>query len=216
MHDRRERLTFGHTTSTVALLPRITDHTLWSRYSVPWLSIILICVRHSQVTHGRNLVAQLLSFPPNARIICHVPLHFNLLLSRMMLGRRVTTKTMLDVIRSVGRNRNASNRSLITVSTSKTPIRHFNRRVLPVSTTLRNKSTAAAATDLEEDHLHAASGNAQGHAAAAEARNELNNSHAESWMINLGRGTNNQWLTGPRSEDWFTGLPPSQCPGKSL
>lgn len=123
---------------------------------------------------------------------------------------------MLDVIRSVGRNRNASNRSLITVSSSKTPIRHFNRRTLPVSTILRNKSTAAAATDLEEDHLDASSGNAQGHAAAAEARNELNNSHTESWMINLGRGTNNQWLTGPRSEDWFTGLPPSQCPGKSL
>jgi hypothetical protein len=36
----------------------------------------------------------------------------------------------------------------------------------------------------------------------------------EAWMINLGRGDNDQWLTGPRDEDeWFTGLKPSLCPG---
>lgn len=148
----------------------------------------------------------------------------------MMLGRKVNAKTMLDAIRSIGRNGNGShnNRSLYTVSTCKTngtpmPIRHFNRRTLPLSNFLRNRSSAAAASSgsVEEEYLDVADGNAtananaQGHAAAAEARNKLNMSHAEAWMINVGRGTNNQWLTGPRSEDWFTGLPPSQCPGKS-
>ena len=36
----------------------------------------------------------------------------------------------------------------------------------------------------------------------------------EAWMVNLGRNDDNAWLTGPRNEqEWFTGVPPSQCPG---
>ena len=41
-------------------------------------------------------------------------------------------------------------------------------------------------------------------------------SHEESWMINLGRGNVNAWLTGVRSDEWFTGVIPSKCPGKFL
>lgn len=35
----------------------------------------------------------------------------------------------------------------------------------------------------------------------------------EAWMVNLGRG-DNEWLTGPRGRDWFTGKAPDVCPGK--
>ena len=35
----------------------------------------------------------------------------------------------------------------------------------------------------------------------------------EDWMINLGRGRNNEWLIGPRPKEWFTGLIPDLCPG---
>ncbi len=39
-------------------------------------------------------------------------------------------------------------------------------------------------------------------------------SHEEAWMVNLGRGDNNEWLTGPRDADeWFTGKQPKICPG---
>ena len=36
----------------------------------------------------------------------------------------------------------------------------------------------------------------------------------EAWAANLGRGNDDAWLNGPRSEDWYTGVPPTQlCPG---
>jgi hypothetical protein len=55
----------------------------------------------------------------------------------------------------------------------------------------------------------------RGHAEAAAARATSHLSHDESWMINLGRGNNNEWLLGPRDEDdWFTGLKPTVCPGE--
>ena len=34
----------------------------------------------------------------------------------------------------------------------------------------------------------------------------------DAWKKNLGRESED-WLLGPRADDWFTGLPPSQCPG---
>ncbi len=40
-------------------------------------------------------------------------------------------------------------------------------------------------------------------------------SHQEAWMVNLGRG-DEAWLSGPRHSDWFTGLEPIACPGKSV
>lgn len=56
---------------------------------------------------------------------------------------------------------------------------------------------------------------ARGHAEAAAARATSHLSHDESWMINLGRGNNNEWLLGPRdADDWFTGLKPTLCPGE--
>jgi hypothetical protein len=80
------------------------------------------------------------------------------------------------------------------------------------STLLRNKSTAAALAD--DDYGDVLNGNSSGHAAAMEARVSMDKSHEEAWMINLGRGNDNEWLSGPRPQEWFTGLPPSKCPGK--
>lgn len=34
-----------------------------------------------------------------------------------------------------------------------------------------------------------------------------------AWMINLGRNDDNEWLTGPRGREWFTGVHPRECPG---
>lgn len=42
----------------------------------------------------------------------------------------------------------------------------------------------------------------------------ISSSHKEGWMVNLGRGKNNEWLSQQRSEEWYTGVPPSSCPGK--
>lgn len=60
----------------------------------------------------------------------------------------------------------------------------------------------------------------QGLAAAAEMRaadgdtnNNARASHEEAWMINLGRGNDNEWLTGPREDAWYTGVHPRDCPG---
>lgn len=38
-------------------------------------------------------------------------------------------------------------------------------------------------------------------------------SHQEAWMVNLGRG-DEEWLSKPRSGEWFTGMEPSVCPGE--
>lgn len=80
------------------------------------------------------------------------------------------------------------------------------------STASRHKSTAAAVVDDDSDN--GLSGHSTGHTTAKEARASINRSHEEAWMINLGRGNDNEWLTGPRPLEWFTGLPPSMCPGK--
>ena len=53
-------------------------------------------------------------------------------------------------------------------------------------------------------------GSSNGIAAGAEW---MGRSHYESWMANLGRG-DEAWLSRPRSQDWYTGLQPGNCPGK--
>jgi hypothetical protein len=77
----------------------------------------------------------------------------------------------------------------------------------------RFKSTMAAYDEEGEDdsidYRH------QGHVAAAKARaSDAVKSHDEAWRINLGRDGDNEWLTGPRDQDWFTGVAPRECPGK--
>ena len=42
-----------------------------------------------------------------------------------------------------------------------------------------------------------------------------NRSNYQEWMVNLGRG-DDEWLSKPRSGEWFTGLEPSICPGELL
>jgi hypothetical protein len=77
---------------------------------------------------------------------------------------------------------------------------------------------AAAPLPSRLDYAHS------GHIAAAQQRAKLLSQTAasaaaaatESWRINLGRGHDNEWLTGPRpADDWFTGVSPTNraCPG---
>jgi hypothetical protein len=38
--------------------------------------------------------------------------------------------------------------------------------------------------------------------------------HDDAWRINMGRDGDNEWLTGPRPTEWFTGVAPANnCPG---
>ena len=80
----------------------------------------------------------------------------------------------------------------------------------------RWKSTRVAplydADDSDGDELEVRT---KGFAAAAQLRATEKLSHDEPWMINLGRGIDNDWLTGPRDDDWFTGIHPRDCPGKA-
>lgn len=74
----------------------------------------------------------------------------------------------------------------------------------------RWKSTVAAYGDSDDEEMFHKT---RGHAEAAQVRSGF--SHEEAWMVNLGRGDNNEWLLGPRdSDEWFTGLKPTLCPGE--
>jgi hypothetical protein len=76
----------------------------------------------------------------------------------------------------------------------------------------RFKSTMAAYDDGEDDDIDYRH---QGHVAAAQARaSDSSKSHEEAWAINLGRDGENEWLTGTRNQEWFTGVAPPKCPGE--
>lgn len=123
-----------------------------------------------------------------------------------MFARQSTRALAAASLRSTaGRKQLSTSRKLAT------RLRKTSTRVRRKTTVSRHKSTAAAVVDYEDDVFTDSS---IGHAAAAEARTNMDKSHEEAWMINLGRGNENEWLTGPRSEEWFTGLAPSKCPGK--
>ena len=87
----------------------------------------------------------------------------------------------------------------------------------------RWKSTMSSAayedSDSDDDHHHSLETRTKGLAAAAEIRAASEDSattsasHEEAWMINLGRGNDNEWLTGPREDAWYTGVHPRDCPG---
>ena len=86
--------------------------------------------------------------------------------------------------------------------------------------TRRWKSTAAAFVDDSdsdpEDTIF--DSRSKGFSDAAKMRalrsaGEVASSHEEAWMINLGRGEDNAWLTGPREDSWWTGVHPRDCPG---
>jgi hypothetical protein len=77
----------------------------------------------------------------------------------------------------------------------------------------RWKSTMASQDEFSDEDEEI--DRSQGHAEAVVARAKTVHSHEESWMINLGRDGDNEWLLGPRDpDDWFTGLKPTVCPGK--
>ena len=124
----------------------------------------------------------------------------------MMFARQSTRALAAASLRSSAGRKQLSTSQKLALRLRKTSIRQ-------TSTVSRHKSTAAAALteDYEDDLLLDST---IGQRAAAEARTSLHKAHDEAWMINLGRGNDNEWLTGPRPEEWFTGLSPSKCPGK--
>ena len=88
------------------------------------------------------------------------------------------------------------------------------RQALKSSTSLRYKCAVAVEPVAQYDDDEVFAAKSKGHAAAAAARIKSDRPLDETWRINLGRGNVNQWLSGPRSEDWFTGMHPSCCPGE--
>ena len=84
-----------------------------------------------------------------------------------------------------------------------------------ISTNRRWKSTAAVYDSDSDGDNNMENHPSKGFSAAQQLRTPENKlSHEEAWMINLGRGNDNEWLTGPREKEWFTGIHPSDCPGK--
>ena len=74
----------------------------------------------------------------------------------------------------------------------------------------RNKSSGAAFRDQCEDEDEPAS-----IVGRCGRGGHVERSRQEAWMVNLGRG-DDEWLSGPRDVDWFTGIEPSACPGEYL
>jgi len=77
---------------------------------------------------------------------------------------------------------------------------------------IRNKSDGAAFRQVEEyddDGGYVIGGTS---AVAGAIGADAGRSHHEAWMVNLGRG-DDDWLTGPRDVEWFTGKAPHVCPG---
>ena len=72
---------------------------------------------------------------------------------------------------------------------------------------LRSKSSGAAFRAQYDDELETAMNGTRG---------EEERSVRESWMVNLGRSGDEEWLTGPRGGDWFTGVAPDVCPGECV
>jgi Sulfatase-modifying factor enzyme 1 len=118
--------------------------------------------------------------------------------------------------------------SIMTSTTPSTKTSRLSdaRAALMSDSISRRKSTMASyaeSDDEEENTIYVVENTAgsdkrlsshHGHAEAAKSRVDGMTSLDDSWRINLGRGDNNAWLTGPRNEDeWFTGLKPSVCPG---
>ena len=81
---------------------------------------------------------------------------------------------------------------------------------------IRNKSSGAAFSrqsdedDDNNDDVVAAGDSSNGIAGGGSMANK---SQYESWMANLNRGTDNTWLSKPRTVEWYTGLQPTVCPG---
>ena len=89
--------------------------------------------------------------------------------------------------------------------------RHF---VLEASSAARWQSTQTEVYDSEDDLDY----RSKGLVSAAALRVASSSAYVDGlWKVNLHRGTDNAWLTGPRlAHDWFTGLPPKDCPGKRV
>ena len=134
---------------------------------------------------------------------------------RQLLTRRTSlqpSKYFSDSTSSSTRNRNVPGASVPLDFKALCLPEDVSRRSLSTSTLYekRHQSSVRVATFVDED-------------SECVSYFPKNTSHVtppiqktqyEDWMINLGRGRNKVWLTGPRPKDWFTGLNPELCPGK--
>jgi hypothetical protein len=126
----------------------------------------------------------------------------------MMLARNTAVKkTVFSCLRSVGGKRNLFSNSKSSISSSSGFTLHHRSARPALTVTLRQSSSAAPRDEAEDYHVPP-----EGVVAPVAPQY----SHKEAWMINLGRGRENAWLTGPRSDEWFTGVVPAKCPGKSI
>jgi hypothetical protein len=126
----------------------------------------------------------------------------------------VTRKISPSILRSVGTKRffvsnHSSLSSPLCHSPWETTTSYHKSTRWVLSATRRQNSSCVATIDVEDLQC-----NSDSYATAG--RMTTGKSHEESWMINLGRGNVNAWLTGVRSDEWFTGVIPSKCPGKCL
>jgi hypothetical protein len=117
----------------------------------------------------------------------------------------------------------AKQRSYVTESLSLLPSRPYGTTTAVATTArfppgnpstmaflgVRSKSSGAAfRAQYDEDEDDALIASAVGDGMRVEER-----SVQEAWMVNLNRG-DEEWLTGPRGVEWFTGLAPGVCPGE--
>jgi len=98
-------------------------------------------------------------------------------------------------------------------SSRKILLGDVSRRTLSTSTLheKRHQSSVRVASldDEQEDHYFPTS-----QSKVAPDSKPVPKTHFEDWMVNLGRGRDNEWLSGPRPKEWFTGLNPELCPGR--
>lgn len=111
----------------------------------------------------------------------------------------------LMTIRRIGSSRRAfsGSRRVDLWSPSRFRSSQTSRAFSAAGTGDRFKSTMAAAYDTDEEFVDE----------PAAVPMEQATSRDESWMINLGRNGDNEWLTGARKQEWFTGVSPRECPG---
>lgn len=117
--------------------------------------------------------------------------------------------TVWTTLRKIGTSVRFSVKKKLSLPSDKAG-RHF---LWKVSSAARWQSTQTEVYDSEDDLDYRNKG-----LASAAALRVASSAHVDDlWKINLHRGDDNAWLTGPRlAHDWFTGLPPNDCPGKGI
>ncbi|KAL7447072.1 hypothetical protein ACHAXM_010743 [Skeletonema potamos] len=138
--------------------------------------------------------------------------------SRSASSLRMVASRATGTIRPTRRPITRSHTTLHVLTTSNL---HAKRNVY--RTILRENTSAAIATTTHSIKTRAKSSGAAVASAleyddddtatsTPHESSEARRTRQEAWMVNLNRG-DNEWLIGPRSEEWYTGKPPKYCPG---